>query len=512
MFSQPIWDPLGCKRLAFLCLAALTSMLVAGCQQSEAERAAERATVIAAVFATQTAVAKAAPAAMVEAPKPVPPTPTATATPSPTPTATATPALPSVAEIYQQLAPSVAYIINEASTGSGILLQDGYIVTNAHVIWPFDTARVVFADGTAYDDVPVVATDFLTDLAILGPIDTGLPAVELASGEDLIIGDEVYLVGYPGEGQQFPQPAISKGIISRMRQWQRLDITYFQSDAAIAGGQSGGMFVSPAGQVIGISGFSLADNFAVVASATDLRERIAQLMARDERGGVPVRPLLLDGVQRTHFYTPASIWDQRMYVYMASSRRDPVTVSAQSDSDVYLWVTDVLSEYLVYADDTSEGDEEGSFTPDFAAPYFVIAGPVTAPLDSISVSAGVRLAAFVDPDDGLTVAPGQTITGSIDFPGDIDYFLLELDRDSTVTITVDSVMIDAFLQIDATPDSYAVTAEDNNSGGGLFGTNARVTYTTRQAGQHIITVEDVAGIDVGGYVLEIIAPRDDFGE
>ncbi len=50
------------------------------------------------------------------------------------------------------------------------------------------------------------------------------------------IASELFLVGYPAEFEQNPQPTISRGVLSRVRSWDALDITYLQTDAAIAGG------------------------------------------------------------------------------------------------------------------------------------------------------------------------------------------------------------------------------------------------------------------------------------
>jgi hypothetical protein len=437
-----------------------------------------------------------------------PPTPTAspTATWPATPTSTPSPAPPTAYEIYQRLAPSVAYIVTATGTGSGILLADGYVVTNAHVVWPFDRARLVFADGAAFDDVPVVATDFLVDLAILGPVDTGLPPVELASAEELRIGDPVYLVGYPAEGEQLPQPAITQGIISRMRRWESQGITYFQSDAAVAGGQSGGMFVSPAGEVIGVSGFSLADNFAVVASAADLRGRIARLLAGDESLGVPVRDVLLRGEERNFATRPQNFWDQHMFVFYNPSGPVDVEVEVEGDDDVYLSVADAQGEYPVYSEEPGS-TQAGDFSSDGMAPYFVIVGPDGGSPSTISVASNRRLAPYTDLDDGVTVTVGSTFTWAVDFPGDVDHFTVELKRREPVTITVDSVMIDAYLQLDGSPETAQVTESDDDSGGGLFGTNSAIVYEPLRDGEFVITVEDVGGVDVGGYVLRIERER-----
>jgi len=64
--------------------------------------------------------------------------------------------------------------------------------------------------------------------------------VVFTNGEDLAVGSDLFLIGYPAESLPFPQPAISGGVLSRFREWEALEITYFQTATAIAGGQSGG--------------------------------------------------------------------------------------------------------------------------------------------------------------------------------------------------------------------------------------------------------------------------------
>jgi len=82
----------------------------------------------------------------------------------------------------------------------------------------------------------VLNWDLLGDLAVIGPIETDISPTTLVDGEDLVIGSEVFLIGYPGEVEELPQPAISRGLISRKREWEAIGMTYFQTDAAIAGG------------------------------------------------------------------------------------------------------------------------------------------------------------------------------------------------------------------------------------------------------------------------------------
>ncbi len=211
-----------------------------------------------------------------------------TVTPAPivvTAAATSAAGVPTPAQVFAAISPSVAFVDLPDTSGSGFLIDGGYLVTNAHVVWPYAKARIVFPDGTEQKDVPVVNWDLLADLAVLGPVETKLPPLALADGEGLPIGSEVYLIGYPGEVEKLPQPTITRGVISRHREWDQVGLTYLQSDARIIGGQSGGVLVSDRGQVIGVSGIEWG-SFAMVASAADLAPRITRLIAGEDTSGL----------------------------------------------------------------------------------------------------------------------------------------------------------------------------------------------------------------------------------
>ena len=167
-------------------------------------------------------------------------TPTPEPTPTPKPTATAEPvadALLTATEVYALVAPTIVFIETPSGTGSGVLIDGGYIVTNRHVVWPYESVWATFPDGTWFEDVPVIGWDTLSDLAVLGPVDIPVAPAELADGEGLSPGSELYLVGYPAETEAFPEPTISRGILSRFREWEWLGMTYLQTDASIAGGR-----------------------------------------------------------------------------------------------------------------------------------------------------------------------------------------------------------------------------------------------------------------------------------
>ena len=167
----------------------------------------------------------------------------------------------SAEEIYLKIAPSVGYIVNGGGTGagSGILIDDGYVVTNYHVVEPYqDVLRIVFSDGTEFWDVPVAGSVPWADLAILGPINAAAPPLDLSEGQ-MVPGSPLFLVGYPAEVAEFPQPSITQGVLSRTYQETDTGLTVLRTDASAVGGQSGGAMVDALGNVIGVTMRGIVD-------------------------------------------------------------------------------------------------------------------------------------------------------------------------------------------------------------------------------------------------------------
>jgi S1-C subfamily serine protease len=143
----------------------------------------------------------------------------------------------------------------DGSLGTGVvIMEDGTILTNFHVIAGSDRVEVIFYDGTKAN-AKVVAVHPHNDLAILKPEklpDDLLPAT-LGSSAQLKYGDDVVAVGFPfGIG-----PSVTSGVVSGLRreftgengaQLRNL----IQFDAAINQGNSGGPLINSAGEVVGI--------------------------------------------------------------------------------------------------------------------------------------------------------------------------------------------------------------------------------------------------------------------
>ena len=148
----------------------------------------------------------------------------------------------------------------EEGAGSGIIVSsDGIILTNKHVVSGADTVSVVLADGSAYNDVEVVVTDPLNDVAFLKiPDVSDLPVAELGDSSTVRVGQSVIAIGN-SLGQY--KNTVTRGIISGTGRpvsaqdgssVETLD-DLLQTDAAINPGNSGGPLLNTSGQVIGIN-------------------------------------------------------------------------------------------------------------------------------------------------------------------------------------------------------------------------------------------------------------------
>lgn len=138
----------------------------------------------------------------------------------------------------------------EQSLGSGVIFtQDGYVLTNNHVIAGADDIQVMLYDGRVAH-ARVIGSDNDTDLAVL-KVDAGkLPSIHTASALPRV-GDVVLAIGNPfGIGQ-----TVTMGIVSAIGRQLSLSPyeDFIQTDAAINSGNSGGALVDAAGQLVGIN-------------------------------------------------------------------------------------------------------------------------------------------------------------------------------------------------------------------------------------------------------------------
>ncbi len=171
----------------------------------------------------------------------------------------------------------------QTGSGSGVIFNnDGYIITNYHVIKDAQQMRVLLKDGRDYP-ATVVGSDPETDLAVLRIIADKLTPIVLSEMETIAIGDVALAIGNPfGVGQ-----TVTMGIISatgRDRVGLNTFENFIQTDAAINPGNSGGALINANGHLIGIntaifsrSGGSNGIGFAIPANmAKDVLEQILE--------------------------------------------------------------------------------------------------------------------------------------------------------------------------------------------------------------------------------------------
>lgn len=174
----------------------------------------------------------------------------------------------------------------QMAMGSGFIISsDGYIVTNNHVVDGADSVLVRLSDRREFD-AEVVGTDPRSDLALLRVEGDGLPALKLASKDDLEVGEWVLAIGSPF-GLDY---SVTAGIVSAKGRSLPTEnnenyVPFIQTDVAINPGNSGGPLFNLDGEVVGVnsqiftrSGGSIGLSFAIPVSV--VRNVVDQLKSQ----------------------------------------------------------------------------------------------------------------------------------------------------------------------------------------------------------------------------------------
>jgi len=219
----------------------------------------------------------------------------------------------SLQDIYDKNIPSVVSITssshNGSSTGTGVVLtEDGYIVTNAHVVDGGNVLSVQLTDDRVFQ-AELIGADEVSDLAVLQIDAMELTAAEFGDSARLRVGDAVCAIGDP-LGVEF-RGTYTNGIVSAINRDMDVDgrtMTLIQTNAALNSGNSGGPLINCYGQVIGINTMKIGtftDKAGVeglgfaIPSAT-VKEIVDQLI---QQGYVSGRPTLgIQGETLSSFY------------------------------------------------------------------------------------------------------------------------------------------------------------------------------------------------------------------
>ena len=182
------------------------------------------------------------------------------------------------------------YQSTSAASGSGFIIsEDGYIITNHHVIEDSDSISVAMFDGTEYS-AKLVGYDESNDLAVLKVDATGLQPVILGKSSNMHVGDDVVAIGNPLGELTF---SLTKGTVSALNRdvtmSNGITMSLIQTDCAINSGNSGGALFNMYGEVIGITnakyssssyGEASIDNIGFAIPIDDVRGIITSIMEK----------------------------------------------------------------------------------------------------------------------------------------------------------------------------------------------------------------------------------------
>ncbi len=162
-----------------------------------------------------------------------------------------------VIRVAASVTPHVASVRTRRGSGSAVVFtEDGFMLTNAHVIGSASGGEVVFADGVEAK-FEVVGIDPLSDLAVLHSRNGAPAAVTLGDADELVVGQLVVAVGSPlglaGSVTAGVVSALGRAVPVASRRAGRVIEDVIQTDAALNPGNSGGALSDSAGRVVGIN-------------------------------------------------------------------------------------------------------------------------------------------------------------------------------------------------------------------------------------------------------------------
>ncbi|MCS6909787.1 MAG: trypsin-like peptidase domain-containing protein [Anaerolineales bacterium] len=182
-----------------------------------------------------------------------------------------------IQDAVARVSPAVVTVITDRGSGSGVIVsEDGYILTNAHVIQGARQLQAIFLDGQMVD-AKLVGSDVIADVAVL-KVDAKVPGwAELGNSDALQPGETVIAIGSPlGDFRN----TVTVGVVSALGRSLETRFGYamedlIQTDAAINQGNSGGPLVNLAGQVVGLNTLVVRGNAFSSAQAEGLGFAIA---------------------------------------------------------------------------------------------------------------------------------------------------------------------------------------------------------------------------------------------
>lgn len=232
----------------------------------------------------------------------------------------------STENIYRKCAPSVVSVsvanadFTRFIVGSGIVMsEDGYIVTNTHIVSGAGYINVKLYGGTEYPAY-LVGEDPASGLAVIKIEAENLVAAEFGNFEDMTVGENVVSIGNPVEGSF----SITDGVISSrcgIIKYGGFPVTVFQTSANCGSGSSGGPIINKYGQVIGIINTDMAEgygleNLSFAVPVNDIKPIVDELLEHGYVAGRPALGLELIDVPLSaaaYYGVPIGIFVEKVY-------------------------------------------------------------------------------------------------------------------------------------------------------------------------------------------------------
>jgi serine protease Do len=238
-------------------------------------------------------------------------------------------------DVYENYVNAVVAISNEgtttnvfgqvsstASSGSGMIIsEDGYILTNNHVVEDAQTLTVTMTSGEEYD-ATIIGTDSDNDVALIKIDATDLPTVSIGNSDDIQVGQQVCAIGNPlGELTN----TLTVGYVSALDREVNTDgtpINMLQTDCAINPGNSGGPLFDMYGNVIGIttakystSSSTTLEGLGFALPINDVMTLVADIQQNGYVTGKPYLGIYLEDLN----VTMASYYNLPVGVYVRST-------------------------------------------------------------------------------------------------------------------------------------------------------------------------------------------------
>lgn len=224
--------------------------------------------------------------------------------------------------------------------GSGVIIsQDGYIVTNNHVVDGADELTITLQDNREFS-ARIIGTDKATDLALIKINATNLPAIKVISSDDIKVGEWVLAIGHPLN----LRATVTAGIVSaKARSLGANGVEAFiQTDAAINQGNSGGALVNAQGELIGINAMLTSPNGSNIGYGFAIPTTIMNKVVADlKEFGTVQRGLI--GIQGQ---------DARSYIDMQKEQNKEVDLGTNDG----IYIAKVVEDGAAADADLQEGD------------------------------------------------------------------------------------------------------------------------------------------------------------